>query len=102
MLRGGAPVVHLPGTPVGASASILRLFRCCRAPTRPARDAAEDPHAGSRSRAAGLSSNLPNGPDGSTRAVLQDGRRLAPTGGRTCRSGAGADRKADTALVVPL
>ena len=112
VLRGGVPVVHLPGTPVGALVG-LHLFV---SPLLPGADAAprgmllEDPHGRiARSRARdGLvvePGRTVHGPDGSTRAVLQDGRRLAPYGRADLLvlGGAGAQTaQADTALVVPL
>lgn len=112
VLRGGVPVVHLPGTPVGALVGLHLFVR----PLLPGADAAprgmllEDPHGRiARSRARdGLvvePGRTVHGPDGSTRAVLQDGRRLAPYGRADLLvlGGAGAQTaQADTALVVPL
>ena len=112
VLRGGVPVVHLPGTPVGALVGLHLFVR----PLLPGADAAprgmllEDPHGRiARSRARGglvvEPARTVHGPDGSTRAVLQDGRRLAPYGRADLLvlGGAGAQTaQADTALVVPL
>ncbi|MGP9538740.1 molybdopterin molybdotransferase MoeA [Brachybacterium sp. AOP43-C2-M15] len=117
VLGGGAPggrvpVVHLPGTPVGALVGLHLFVR----PLLPGADAAprrmllEDPRGRierSRSRD-GLvvePARTALGPDGSVRAALLDGRRLAPygradllvLGGR-----AAGTEQPGTALVVPL
>lgn len=111
-LDGDVPVLHLPGTPVGALVG-LHLFVL---PLLPGADAAprrmlcEDPQRRlerSRSRA-GLvvePGRTAVGPDGIARAVVQAGRRLAPYGRADLLvlGGAGAGTgEPGTALVVPL